>query len=393
MDIVRNADGTLVVPVEPERQHADDESTDASSVGGNDEAPITEAAPETRLLQFFVLKMVLDYAIRDGNIRTNPCADVDLPSPRSPEMLFLTGAQVRALATAIDERWAALNAARTRPSEPAPYELLVETAAFTGLRAGELAALRMANLDVRAGTARVVSSVSIVRGSRVEGIPKTRAGRRTVVVNRALCERLRSHLGDRLLDREALVFTEPNGTPLKFGSFYSQRFKPAVRAVLPEHPPQAPVPRPPPHRRHPARRARGPPEGDGGAHGPLLRANHPRPAQPCDASHDLRIGRSHRQRLPKCRVGRSSERGKSHGGRPHRRTRRRAAGPRSRWCRRPVMSSTRRGPLGAPERTRSRTPFAPHENHSHPFRTPRIGSLAVAAGASRSASAILINSL
>jgi len=42
-------------------------------------------------------------------------------------------------------------------------------------------------------------------------------------------------LGDRLLDREALVFTEPNGTPLKFGSFYSQRFKPAVRAVLPEH--------------------------------------------------------------------------------------------------------------------------------------------------------------
>src|SRR6478672_3801340 len=51
MDIVRNADGTLVVPVEPKRQHEDDESTDASSVGGNDEAPITEAAPETRLLR------------------------------------------------------------------------------------------------------------------------------------------------------------------------------------------------------------------------------------------------------------------------------------------------------------------------------------------------------
>jgi integrase len=184
---------------------------------------------------FFVLKMVLDYAIRDGNIRTNPCADVDLPSPQSPEMLFVTGAQVRALATAIDDRWAALNASRARPSDPAPYGLLVETAAFTGLRAGELAALRMANLDLRAGTARVVSSVSIVRGRRVEGIPKTRAGRRTVIVNRALCERLRAHLGDRLLDREALVFTQPDGTPLKFGSFYSQRFKPAVRAVLPEH--------------------------------------------------------------------------------------------------------------------------------------------------------------
>lgn len=191
--------------------------------------------PGTVRNAFFVLKMVLDYAIRDGNIRTNPCADVDLPSPQSPEMLFLTGAEVRTLATAIDERWAALYAGRTGASATPPYGLLVETAAFTGLRAGELAALRMANLDLRAGTARVVSSVSIVRGRRVEGIPKTRAGRRTVVVNRALCERLRAHLGDRLLDREALVFTEPNGTPLKFGSFYSQRFKPAVRAVLPEH--------------------------------------------------------------------------------------------------------------------------------------------------------------
>jgi integrase len=183
---------------------------------------------------FFVLKMVLDYAIRDGNLRVNPCVDVDLPSARSPEMLFLTGVQVRALASAIDERWAALRARRTTGG-PAPYGLLVEMAAFTGLRAGELAALRMANLDLRRGTVQVVSSASMVRGRRTEGPPKSRAGRRTVIVNRALCDRLRAHLGDRLLDREALVFTEPYGTPLKFGSFYSQRFKPAVRAVLPQH--------------------------------------------------------------------------------------------------------------------------------------------------------------
>ena len=51
MEIVRNADGTLVVPVEPERQHADDESAEASSGGGNDEAPTTEAVPETRRLR------------------------------------------------------------------------------------------------------------------------------------------------------------------------------------------------------------------------------------------------------------------------------------------------------------------------------------------------------
>lgn len=181
--------------------------------------------PGTVRNAFYVLKMVLDYAIRDGILRVNPCRDIDLPSPQSPEMLFLTGGQVRTLASAIDERWAALG----------PYGLLVDTAAFTGLRAGELAALRMSSLDLRRGTVRVVSSASIVRGRRVEGPPKSRAGRRTVIVNRALCDSLRSHLGDRLLDRDALVFTEADGTPLKFGSFYSQRFKPAVRAVLPEH--------------------------------------------------------------------------------------------------------------------------------------------------------------
>jgi integrase len=72
-------------------------------------------------------------------------------------------------------------------------------------------------------------------GQLVEGEPKSKAGRRTVFVNRALCEKLRGHLGDRLLDREGHVFMGPGGRPLKFGSFYGLHFKPAVRAVFPEH--------------------------------------------------------------------------------------------------------------------------------------------------------------
>ena len=90
--------------------------------------------PGTVRNAFFVLKMVLDYAIRDGLIRVNPCLDVDLPSAQSPEMLFLTRAQVRSLASAIDGRWMALQARRKTSDGPAPYGLLVETAAFTGLR-------------------------------------------------------------------------------------------------------------------------------------------------------------------------------------------------------------------------------------------------------------------
>jgi hypothetical protein len=50
MDIVRNADGTLVVPVQRERQHRTDDGSDASSMAADGEAASTDEAPTTRLL-------------------------------------------------------------------------------------------------------------------------------------------------------------------------------------------------------------------------------------------------------------------------------------------------------------------------------------------------------
>jgi len=189
--------------------------------------------PGTVRNAFFVLKMVLDFAIKDGRIRGNPCAGVELPSPRSPEMLFLSAPEVRVLAAAVDRRWSQGRRRAGQPLAP-PYGLLIEFAAFTGLRAGEIAALRVASLDLRAGTVHVARSASTVKGKLIEGEPKTRAGRRTVFVNRALSERLRAHLGDRLLDRSGYVFAKLDGGPLTYGTFYSEHFKPTVRAVLPE---------------------------------------------------------------------------------------------------------------------------------------------------------------
>lgn len=97
MDIVRNADGTLVVPVKPERQHADDERTDAPSVGGNDAAPITEATPETRLLR--PGEGGYDEALAEWDMQQNP--------DRAPVVSTATGRQeamaiVHAVATSPD---------------------------------------------------------------------------------------------------------------------------------------------------------------------------------------------------------------------------------------------------------------------------------------------------
>jgi integrase len=189
--------------------------------------------PATARNAFFVLKMVLDHAVRSGRLRHNPCAGVNLPSPGSPEMLFLTASQVRVLAAAVDERWPSKR--RRHPDAPPPYGLLIEFAAFTGLRSGEIAALRIGDVDLRAGTIRVSRSAAMVRGRWVEGEPKTKAGRRSVVINAALAERLVSHLGDRILDRDGYVFAAPDGARLNYGTFYSLHFKPTVAAVLPPH--------------------------------------------------------------------------------------------------------------------------------------------------------------
>lgn len=50
MDIVRNADGTLVVPVKEERQREGDETSNTAPGGDEGEATVTDATPGTRVI-------------------------------------------------------------------------------------------------------------------------------------------------------------------------------------------------------------------------------------------------------------------------------------------------------------------------------------------------------
>src|SRR4051812_24572305 len=50
MDIVRNADGTLVVPVKPERQHEPEEGTDAAPAGDDADVATADPGPTSRLI-------------------------------------------------------------------------------------------------------------------------------------------------------------------------------------------------------------------------------------------------------------------------------------------------------------------------------------------------------
>lgn len=104
-----------------------------------------------------VLAAVLDVAVRDRRIPRNPARGIDLPRKTKKRHRYLTHEEVDRLARA---------AGRTHATE-------VYVAAYTGLRWGELSALRVRDLDV--GRHRLAVNENAVRVGRDlhVGSPKT----------------------------------------------------------------------------------------------------------------------------------------------------------------------------------------------------------------------------
>ena len=96
MDIVRNADGTLVVPVQPQRHEADDAGQDPPA--SVDAADLAEAPPSTRLLH--PGEGGYDEALAEWDLQQNP--------DRAPVVSTASGRQeamalVHAVATSPDQ--------------------------------------------------------------------------------------------------------------------------------------------------------------------------------------------------------------------------------------------------------------------------------------------------
>ena len=109
------------------------------------------------------------------------------------------------------------------------YRAVVFLGAYGGLRAGELFGLRVNRLDLAAQRVEVVEQVVEVSGHLHFGAPKTKAGRRTVPVPAVVCDALTEHL--RLWPSDDLVFTAPDGGPVRLASWRSRFFKRAVEAA------------------------------------------------------------------------------------------------------------------------------------------------------------------
>jgi integrase len=166
-------------------------------------------APATVLQAHRLLSRALKIAMQRGRVGRNVCTLVDAPSLVHYEIQPLTVADARKiLATATTRR----NGARWA------------VALALGLRQGEALGLQWADLDLEAPSLTVRRALQRQRGKGLVLVePKSRSGRRTIVLPEPIVELLRDHRlaqdGERAHARNEwrdldFVFAQPTGSPI-----------------------------------------------------------------------------------------------------------------------------------------------------------------------------------
>jgi integrase len=115
------------------------------------------------------------------------------------------------------------------------FRVLVLTAGLTGARFGELAALRVGDLNLLQQRLTITRSLTEVRGELRESGPKTAASRRRIALPASLADDLARHLAAVSPDSTDRVFTVPEGGPLRRRGFHQRFWIPAVKASVGDH--------------------------------------------------------------------------------------------------------------------------------------------------------------
>jgi integrase len=125
-----------------------------------------------------VLRTALAHAMRQELIVRNVASLASVPQPQRPEIRALSASELHSLISALDA---------------SPARTLLITAAFTGMRRGELIALRWDAVDLDRAELRVRRTGTRIKGEYTEGPPKSAKSRRTIALAPALVTLLRSH--------------------------------------------------------------------------------------------------------------------------------------------------------------------------------------------------------
>ncbi len=118
-------------------------------------------------------RSALEKAVQEGLIRTNPAIGCKLPPKKSREMKVLTANEVIRFLT--------------RAKEEGYYELfLLELG--TGMRRGEILALKWSDLNFTTGELRIERQVNVFNKEQVISTPKTKSSIRTIILPPSLLQ-------------------------------------------------------------------------------------------------------------------------------------------------------------------------------------------------------------
>jgi integrase len=156
---------------------------------------------------------VLQSAMERGYLDKNPAHGIRIRTTGARiEHRFYSPAQVRQLLPELTE----------------PCRKVVQLAVLTGLRIGEILALRWKRVDLLRGTIEVAESYS----DGEFGSPKTRSSNRVIPISELLRMVLESHRGSfKSIAPNDLVFSTPTGTPLNQKNLYNRVLAPACDRI------------------------------------------------------------------------------------------------------------------------------------------------------------------
>lgn len=172
-----------------------------------------DIAPRAKEVAAALFKRILSDATNELLLPHNPLQTLRIPKTPSKEARFLTRPEVEQVAAAIHPH----------------FHTLVRSAAFLGLRSGELFGLHPDNLDLDNREVRVVEQLLGNVSPPVRGEVKTKASKRVVTIPVLLIPELQEQLDQRASDD--FVFTAVQGGPIRKSNFTRRYWKPAVAAA------------------------------------------------------------------------------------------------------------------------------------------------------------------
>jgi integrase len=157
-------------------------------------------SPETVRIAFYRLGHTFAYALRHDLISVNPVVAVVLPRKvLRTDQMFLNAGEVEAIANELDNR--------------PPYGLLVRAAAYTGMRRGELVALRVGDVDLDSRHIQVRRTHQRIKGGWKFGTPKSARGVRDVPIPDSLARQLADFLSQHPYRNDASAALWPGLDP------------------------------------------------------------------------------------------------------------------------------------------------------------------------------------